>query len=210
MMHLFSGLDVDRSSPGSLAEPSLRFSPTAWAKLLCWRDMQPCQVGAWGTSLGIAPLFVDDVHLTRQVSSPLGVTIEHPCGTSGDDPSVVGDPFPPSATARVPPPLRRIWIQLQVESSSQPSAADERTFRQALGDVEWGVLCILSRHDVPYARLQFFGSPGGTCLLQVGLQFGRPFAGTDYAAWENEYLTNVTLRRPFRLPESPVDSSTPR
>ena len=56
----------------SLAPP-LRFSPTAWAKLLFLRDRGPTEVGGFAISSATEPLIVEDVRLVRQICSPTSV-----------------------------------------------------------------------------------------------------------------------------------------
>src|SRR3954470_15664559 len=46
--------------------PVLRFSPTAWAKLLFLRDAGDTEIGAFGISAPYDLLFVEDVQLVRQ------------------------------------------------------------------------------------------------------------------------------------------------
>jgi hypothetical protein len=43
-----------------------------------------------------------------------------------------------------------------------------------------------------YARLRLGFGPGGEFVLPVEVDFGRPFPAAAHAAWEEEYLQNVT------------------
>jgi hypothetical protein len=56
--------------------PSLRFSPTAWAKLLYFRDLGPTEVGGFGISNPDDLLFVEDFITVRQHCSPATVAFE--------------------------------------------------------------------------------------------------------------------------------------
>ena len=47
-------------------QPTLRFSPTAWAKLLFLRDLGPTEVGGFGISAADDCLRIEDVQLVRQ------------------------------------------------------------------------------------------------------------------------------------------------
>ena len=46
--------------------PKLRFSPTAWAKLLFLRDLGPTEVGAFGITRPDDLLLVDEIQLVHQ------------------------------------------------------------------------------------------------------------------------------------------------
>ena len=47
-------------------QPKLRFSPTAWAKLLYLRDLGPTEVGGFGISAADDLLRIEDVQLVLQ------------------------------------------------------------------------------------------------------------------------------------------------
>ena len=47
-------------------QPKLRFSPTAWTKLLFLRDLGPTEVGGFGISAADDLLRIEDVQLVRQ------------------------------------------------------------------------------------------------------------------------------------------------
>ena len=49
--------------------PVLRFSPTAWAKLLFLRDLGETEVGGFAISSGKDLLYVEDVQLVKQNAS---------------------------------------------------------------------------------------------------------------------------------------------
>jgi len=52
---------------------------------------------------------------------------------------------------------------------------------------------ILACGGPSYARLRFNIGPGGETELDVAVDYGQPFAGSDFEAWEAEYLANVHL-----------------
>jgi hypothetical protein len=51
---------------------------------------------------------------------------------------------------------------------------------------------ILARGGQTYCRLQFHVGPGGAVELPVEVDYSQPFAASDHAAWEAEYLAKVT------------------
>ena len=52
---------------------------------------------------------------------------------------------------------------------------------------------ILARGGQTYARLRCSAGPGGTLILPVEIDFRRPFAAADWAAWDAEYAQSVVV-----------------
>jgi hypothetical protein len=50
---------------------------------------------------------------------------------------------------------------------------------------------ILARGGQSYARLRFHVGPGGDIAIPVSTDYSRPFAASDHAAWQAEFLANV-------------------
>ena len=59
---------------------------------------------------------------------------------------------------------------------------------------------ILARGGRSYARLRFHVGPGGDIELPVQVDYARPFAASDHAAWLAEYRANVEFRKSFPWP----------
>ena len=174
---------------------SLRFSPTAWAKLLCLRDLGPTEVGGFGISAADDLLYVEDVQLVQQVCSEASVRF--------DDESVAE-----FFDRQVDDGLRlerfaRIWLHSHPGRCPLPSPLDEETFERAFGGANWAVMFILAQEGQTYCRMRFNVGPGGQQRLAVEVDFSRPFPCTQHAAWQEEYLANVTPD----LPPWVLDSS---
>jgi hypothetical protein len=58
---------------------------------------------------------------------------------------------------------------------------------------------ILARGGQTYARLRFNAGPGGALIVPVEIDFRRPFAAADRAAWNAEYAQSV-VTEPVRQP----------
>ncbi|MEI8373508.1 MAG: hypothetical protein WCJ35_11830 [Planctomycetota bacterium] len=163
----------------------LRFSPTAWAKLLYLRDAGDSEVGGFGISATDNLLNIEDVALVRQNCDLASVML---------DDQAVADYFDRQVDAGChPEQFGRIWIHTHPGSSPQPSATDEQTFARVFGRTEWSVMFILAREGRTYARLQFHVGPGGSVLLPVEVDYSRAFAASDHAAWQTEYVANVEV-----------------
>jgi hypothetical protein len=144
----------------------LVFSPYAWLKLLYFLQAGDTEVGGFGLSDSLNPLYVQDVLTVRQ-----SVTSVH---VSFDD-DAVADHFDHCLDLGIPPSrCGRIWWHTHPGSDPDPSLLDERTFARVFGSCDWAVMFILSRTQRTYARLSFGAGPGGEMPLEVAV---------DWAAW---------------------------
>ena len=179
---IFSEKPSPRQSDRSDA-PTLRFSPTAWAKLLFLRDAGDTEVGGFGISSADDPLLIEDVQLVRQVCDLASVSF--------DDDSVA-DFFDRQVDAGVSMArCGRVWLHTHPGDSPQPSMTDEDTFARVFGRTEWALMFILARGGRSYARLRFHVGPGGDIELPVQVDYTRPFTASDHEAWLAEYQANV-------------------
>ncbi|WP_231756494.1 Mov34/MPN/PAD-1 family protein [Lignipirellula cremea] len=162
---------------------ALRFSPFAWAQLLYLRDQGETEVGGFGVTAEDNLLRVEEIVLVRQVCTATSVKF---------DDMAVADFFDQQVDAgRQPQQFGRIWLHTHPGDSAQPSWTDEQTFARCFGQADWAVMFILAQGGETYARLQFNQGPGGSLLLPVETDFTRPFAGSDEAAWRQQYVDNV-------------------
>jgi hypothetical protein len=174
--------------------PTLRFSPPAWAKLVYLRDRGPTEIGGFGVADPQDPLVVGDVALVPQIATSL---------TTKFDDAGVADYFDRQVDAGLrPEAFARIWVHTHPGDSAEPSGTDELTFARVFRQADWAVMFILARGGATYARLRFRAGPGGQFRIPVEVDFGRPFAGSDQAAWDREYRANVGTPPPEPLAES--------
>jgi hypothetical protein len=167
----------------SRRRPRLRFSPTAWAKLLFLRDRGSTEVGGFGIAPAADLLYVEDIRLVRQTCTSVSVAF---------DDSAVAEFFDDQIDAgRKPEQFGRIWLHTHPGDSAQPSHVDEATFGRVFGPCDWAVMFILAREGETYCRLQFRAGPGGAFEIPVRVDFETNFAGSDFEAWAGEYDTTV-------------------
>ncbi len=108
-----SKASADRHQP---SVPSLRFSPTAWAKLLFLRDLGDTEVGGFGVASAEDLLLVEDVKLVRQTCTGASVAF--------DDASVA-DFFGEQVDRGVKPErFGRIWVHTHPGNWADPSTID--------------------------------------------------------------------------------------
>jgi proteasome lid subunit RPN8/RPN11 len=162
---------------------SLRFTPTAWAKLLFLRDYGDTEVGGFGVTSSENLLLVDDICLVHQTCSYAYVAF--------DDDSVADFYDQQVDIGKQPEQFSRIWIHTHPADSPMPSSVDEETFARVFGRSDWALMFILAREGQSYARLRFNTGPGGEVKLPVEVDYSRPFSGSRFPEWEREYLSCV-------------------
>ncbi len=178
--------------------PILRFSPTAWAKLLFLRDYGDTEVGGFGIASTAELLFVEDVALVRQICT--GVSVEF-CDES------VADFFDRQVDAgRTVQQFARIWLHTHPGNSPQPSLIDDETFMRVFGRSQWAVMFILAQGGESYARLQFNVGPGGGITIPVAVDYSQPFTGSNHAGWAKEFVENVFAPLPAAVAENPLQA----
>ena len=163
--------------------PVLRFTPTAWAKLLFLRDYGDTEVGGFGVAVADDLLLVEDVQLVEQVCSEVY--------TAFDDESVADFFDRQVDEKRRPEQFARIWVHTHPGNNPWPSAKDEETFARVFGCSEWAVMFILACEGQSYARLRYNVGPGCGLEIPVEVDYTQFFDGCDPEQWEREYLANV-------------------
>lgn len=167
----------------SKRRPRLRFSPTAWAKLLFLRDRGPTEVGGFGIAPAADLLYVEEIRLVEQTCTSISVAF---------DDSAVAEFFDDQIDAeRRPEQFGRIWIHTHPGESAQPSHVDEDAFKRVFGPCDWAVMFIIAREGETYCRLRFRAGPGGAFKIPVRVDFETNFSGSDFEAWAEEYGTTI-------------------
>ena len=157
--------------------------PTAWAKLLYFRDRQETEVGGFGVASAEDLLLVEDFVTVKQDVTMASVAF---------DDEAVADFFDAQVDAgRKPEQFGRIWLHTHPGDSPSPSATDEETFRRVFGSCQWAVMFILARGGNSYARLRFSVGPGGETMVPVTVDYSQSFGPSDHGAWEAEYQANI-------------------
>ena len=163
--------------------PVLRFSPTAWAKLLFLRDFGNTEVGGFGIAAEDDPLLIKDFQLVRQTCTLATVKF-------GDE--AVADFFDEQVDAgRTCESFFRVWCHTHPGDCPQPSGVDEGTCARVFDSCDWAMMFIIAEGGETFARLRFGVGPSAEMLIPVEVDYTQPFAGSDYAAWTAEYEANV-------------------
>ena len=164
-------------------QPALRFTPTAWAKLLFFRDSGPTEIGGFAVTEANELLRVVDFVTVKQDVTVASVAF---------DDSAVADFFDAQVdVGRKPEQFARIWLHTHPGNSPEPSHTDEETFHRVFGHCEWAVMFIIAQNGKTSARLRFNIGPRGQILIPVTIDYAAPFSATDRESWESEYHANV-------------------
>jgi proteasome lid subunit RPN8/RPN11 len=151
--------------------------------LIYMRDRGPTEVGGFAISAADDVLFIEDIQMVRQRTTPVTVRF---------DDQAVADFFDRQIDAGLQPErFSRIWVHTHPGNCPIPSNTDEDTFERVFGQFEWAVMFILAEEGQSYARLRFSVGPGGAITIPVSVDYSRPFAASDFASWAREYATNV-------------------
>ena len=162
---------------------ALRFSPTAWAKLLYFRDKSDNEVGGFGISDPEDLLFVREFITVKQ---------EVTCVSVRFDDASVADFFDAQVDlGKKPEQFARIWLHSHPGDSPEPSAIDEMTFERVFGKCQWAVLFVVAQDNETYAKLQFNVGPGGHVLIPVEIDYSQDFGPSDHDLWGTEFAAHV-------------------
>ena len=162
---------------------ALKFSPTAWAKLLYFRDKSDNEVGGFGITEPDDLLCVREFSTVKQQVTAVSVKF---------DDEAVADLFENQVDlGRKPEQFARIWLHSHPGSSPEPSIIDEETFERVFGGCQWALLFVVAQNDKTYAKLSFNVGPGGHVLIPVGIDYSQDFGASNRELWDTEYTANI-------------------
>jgi proteasome lid subunit RPN8/RPN11 len=177
--------DKDKESrprPG-LLEPVLRFTPTAWAKLLYFRDRGQTEIGGFGVTDTDDPLLVTRFEPVLQDVSAVTISFDDEAVADFYDRMVDG--------GLMPRQFGRVWTHSHPGSSAHPSSTDEETFERVFGSCDWAIMFILSRSGKTYARLRHNTGPRSDRLLEVEVDYSSQFDASDHDSWQREFDNTI-------------------
>lgn len=168
---------------------ALRFSPTAWAKLLYFRDKSDNEVGGFAITEPDDLLSVIDFITVKQEISAVSVKF---------DDEAVADFFDEQVDlGRKPEQFARIWLHSHPGDLAEPSLTDEETFQRVFGSCQWAIMFILAQDNKTYAKLSFNVGPGGQMLIPVAVDYSFDFGPSNKEGWNAEYAANIKVEKFF-------------
>jgi proteasome lid subunit RPN8/RPN11 len=162
---------------------ALRFSPTAWAKLLYFRDKTNNEVGGFGITHPEDLLCVTEFLTVKQQVTAVSVKF---------DDEAVADFFDSQVDlGGKPEQFARIWLHSHPGDSPEPSVVDEETFQRVFGGCQWAVMFIVAQDNKTYTKLSFNVGPCGQVLVPAEVDYSLDFGPSNQKAWDTEYKTNI-------------------
>jgi len=163
--------------------PILRFSPTAWAKLIYFRDYGDTEIGGFGITRSDDLLYIKEFMTVKQIVTGASVSF--------DDEAVANFFEEQVDLGRQPEQFARIWLHSHPGDSPEPSCVDEETFQRVFGGCDWAVIFVIGIEGKTYSRLRFNTGPGGSVMIPTFVDYEQPFEASDNDAWELEYKSNI-------------------
>jgi hypothetical protein len=167
------------------ADPVLRFCPTAWAKLLFFRDYGDTEISGFGITEPDDLLYVKEFVTIKQKATVASISLDDEAVSEYFDSQV--------DLGRKPEQFFRIWCHSHPGSSPEPSSIDDETFQRVFSRSDWAVMLIVGTSGKTYARLRFNIGPGGELMIPVCVDYDQPFGPTDREDWEDEYNANIKV-----------------
>lgn len=159
------------------------FTPTAWAKLICFRDAGPTEVAGFAVTDPQNSSKIIDVHLVKQRCT--GATFDL-------DMEDVDEYMNKMLDLGIPPKdCSRILWHTHPGSSATPSGVDEDNFKKVFDKCDFGTMLIVSRTSEVYCRTRYNVGPSFDVTPDVDIDYASDFAATDRVSWLDEYNRNV-------------------
>lgn len=171
--------------------PTLKFTPTAWAKFIFMRDVTDNEVGAFGITDPDDLLLVKDIVVVKQSVTSVSILF--------DDEAVANFFEDQVERGKTPEQFARVWLHSHPGDSPKPSITDEETFQRVFGNCNWAVMCIVAKNSDIFARLRFNIGPKGQMHIPVLIDHSVEFEAADFDLWEKQYRDNVTEENTFTL-----------
>ena len=178
--------------PEPEAPKTLVFAPLAWLKLQFFTHQGDTEIGGFGITAEDDPLHVTEFVTVRQAATAVSVHFED---------QAVADFFERCVDRGLKPSsFARIWIHTHPCASPDPSGIDEDTFTRIFGRCDWGIMFILGRTGLTYARISFSAGPGGSTLMPTSVDWESwpewlaehpDRLGPAVAEWREEFTANI-------------------
>ena len=162
----------------------LRFTPYAWAKLVWMMNRGSTEVAGYGVTATKDPLLITDFVLIKQKCTSVSFDL---------DQNDIAEYVERMTDNGLP-----AWAYMNILCHSHPgndpspSGVDEDNFEEAFSHPHWAIMFIIAKNGETYCRIKTNVGPGVTKELNVTIDYGETFPGTDIKSWNEEYKSNVT------------------
>jgi proteasome lid subunit RPN8/RPN11 len=174
-----------------MSNPTLRFTPYAYAKLLYFRDVQDTEIGGFGITDPKDPMLVVDFKTLKQEVSMASVDFD------GEDLNEYM--FDRLDEGLDPADSMRVWIHTHPGDSPNPSGTDEDNWKEHFSNQDWAVMFIMAKGGATYARLRVSNVVATEQKISSMVDWTANFyAVTDEVrkAWKEEFEANIEEELP--------------
>ena len=178
-------------NPRLTFEKQLRLTPYAWAKLMWMRDKGDTEVAGYCVTGTSDPLLVTDFVLIKQECTIMTFDLD------SEDIVEYTDRMMDEGLA--PWQCMNILAHTHPGNSTDPSGVDEENFEKAFSHPNWAIMLIVGMDGSAYCRLKMNTGPGTISLLDVVIEYGVQFSGSNPEEWEKEYKAKVTKKASFYM-----------
>ncbi len=175
------------SRPAATYATVLRFVPSAWAKILYFQKCGNTEIAGYCVTGTADPLLVTDFRLVKQECTEASFDLDPEDGAEFLE-QMTDEGF-------MPWQCQRILAHTHPGNSPNPSATDEKNFKQVFTSPDWAIMLIVANNGAIYCRLKFNVGPGGTQMLKVEVDFSQEFPAANHEAWEEEYKAKVVEQK---------------
>jgi len=169
----------------------LKLTPYAWAKLIWMRDKGNTEVAGYCVTETSDPLLITDFVLIKQECTIVTFDLD------SDDSAEYVERMMDEGLA--PWQCMNILAHTHPGNSTDPSFVDEKNFEKAFSHPNWAIMLIIGQDGSAYCRLKMNTGPGTISLLDVVIEYGVPFNGSNPTEWENEYKAKVSKKTSFHM-----------
>jgi len=166
---------------------TLRFSPTAWAKLLYIASKAKTEVSGFAITSPENSFYIQDFKLIKQQCTSVTTEMDE----DGID-SFFGEMLDAGLQPR---DFSRIWIHTHPGMAPSPSGTDLKTFDELFKDCSYGIMFILGKNNEVYCKgrwnkIDAIGSieQNLDCIIDYT---SAEFKGTNFEAWQTELKNHV-------------------
>jgi len=178
-------------NPRLTFEKQLRLTPYAWAKLMWMRDKGNTEVAGYCVTGTSDPLLVTDFVLIKQECTIVTFDLD------SEDIVEYTDRMMDEGLA--PWQCMNILAHTHPSNDTTPSGVDEENFEAAFSHPNWAIMLIVGQDGSAYCRLKMNTGPGTISLLDVVIEYGVQFNGSNPEEWEKEYKAKVSKKTSFHM-----------
>lgn len=170
--------------PKMTREGELRWSPTAWGKLLYFLHKGDTEVAGYGITETEDPLLVTDIKLVKQKCTEATFELDE------EDSAVFMEEM--DNRGLDPWQYSNILWHTHPGNCPNPSGTDEKNFDKNFSHPNWAIFFIIARGEETYCRIRHNTGPGVEAILKTDIDYSYEFDGINFKDLDKEYKEKVS------------------